>query len=358
MRDIKKIMACLPRQVFILPFLIVLFPATADAAGLLDPAGPVAADQATHFWRVIALTMLAVLPVLVLVPIMLWRYRFRADHSTYQPNWAYSRWLEIAMWGVPVLIIIVLSVFLFRSTERFDPYRQLPGDGDLRVQVVGLDWKWLFLYPDHGIATVGEMAFPTNTSVGMSLTTDTVMQSFIIAQLGGQIYAMPGMSTQLHLLADEAGTFEGENMQYNGMGFTDQKFLARALDHAAFDEWVDRVRTNGILLDDRTYARLAKRSSAAQAQQTLNMSGTPEGILYFVLPEGDFYGRILARYQNPDGVPPEAQPGAPAYDWTRAMLPDEPVQLMHSSDHSSDGMTMKDHGHKHNHEHSYGNGHD
>lgn len=334
-------MVGLPKQLSVLLLLIVLFPANSAASSFLDPAGPVAADQATHFWRVIAITMVAIVPVFVFVPLMLWRYRFHAGGSSYRPDWAYNRWLESAMWGVPILIIIVLSVFLFRSTEQFDPYRPLPGDGDLRVQVVGLNWKWLFIYPDHGIATVGEMAFPTNTSVGLALTTDSTMQSFIIARLGGQIYAMPGMSTQLHLLADETGTFEGENTQYNGIGFTDQRFAAHALEPSDFDAWVDDVRANGMVLDDRVYARLGERSSATQAQQTLNMSGTPEGILHFVLPDPDLYGRIMARYRNPEGVPPEAQPGSPLYDWTKSMLPDEPVQLMHSSG----DMMMRDHGH-------------
>jgi len=325
-----------PRQLSVLILLIVPFSASAAASSFLDPAGPVAADQATHFWRVVAITMAAIVPVFVFVPLMLWRYRFHAAGSAYRPNWSYNRWLEGTMWGVPIVIIIVLSAFLFRSTEQFDPYRPLAGDGDLRVQVVGLNWKWLFLYPDHGIATVGEMAFPTNTSVGMSLTTDSTMQSFIIARLGGQIYAMPGMSTQLHLLADETGTFEGENTQYNGIGFTDQRFVAHALGPSDFDAWIEDVRANGMVLDDRTYARLADRSSAAQAQQTLNMSGTPEGILHFVLPDPDLYGRILARYRNPDGVPPEEQPGSPAYEWTRSTLPDTPVQPMHAAD----GMMM------------------
>lgn len=337
----QKILGRVPGQVSVAAFLVAVFPVAADASSFLDPAGPVAADQAVHFWRVVALTMLAVLPVFVFVPLMLWRYRFQASGSAYKPNWSYNRWLEGLMWGGPILIIIVLSVFLFRSTERFDPYRPLAADSDLRVQVIGLNWKWLFLYPDHGIATVGEMVFPTNTSVGLSLTTDSTMQSFIIARLGGQIYAMPGMSTQLHLLADETGTFEGENTQFNGVGFTDQRFAARALDPSDFDAWVDTVRSQGRVLDDRTYARLADRSSAAEAQRMLDMTGTPEGILHFVLPDPDLYGRVMARYRDPNGVPPESQPGAPAYDWTRATLPDEPVQPMHSSD----GTMMREHRH-------------
>ena len=135
------------------------------------------------------------------------------------------------------------------------------------MQVIGLDWKWLFIYPELGIATVGEMGMPVDYPVSMDLTTDTVMQSFIIPALGGQIYAMPAMGTKLNLLATEPGVMEGENTQYNGDGFTGQKFLAHAMPKEEFDEWVEKVRANGIPLDEKTYKILAQRTTRRRCRK-------------------------------------------------------------------------------------------
>lgn len=232
----------------------------------LDPQGPVAAAQREHFFEVLALLAIVVLPVLVLTPLVAWRYRYgRApDAATpYEADWEFSRGIEIAIWAVPVAIVAVLAVLLWNSVHALDPYRPIvSAQPPLRVQVIGYDWKWLFVYPDLGLATVGEMAFPDDRPVALDITSATVMQSFLIPALGSQIYAMGGMRTQLHLAADGPGTYLGENTAYSGMGFQHQKFTARSLPPAEFDAWVARTRKAARPFDARALAAIEAKGTS------------------------------------------------------------------------------------------------
>lgn len=249
----------------------------------LDPQGPIAAAQRFHFFEVIGLLLIVVLPVLVLVPWFAWRYRLRNRKSRYTPKWGFSIWFECVVWGVPIAIAVALAVLLLRSTAALDPYRALDTDHPaLRVQVIGYDWKWLFVYPDLGIASVGEVAFPAGQPLALELTSASVMQSFWIAPLGSQIYAMGGMVTQLHLQADRPGRFAGENTQYNGQGFHEQKFTAVALPPSDFDGWVARVRQNGVALDAPAYRTLSERSTSSELRAALSVPAeVPAGVVYF-----------------------------------------------------------------------------
>ncbi|AWZ01352.1 cytochrome bo(3) ubiquinol oxidase subunit 2 [Rhodobiaceae bacterium] len=283
-------------------------------ASFMSPQGPVAAAQKAHLIRVTAITMIAVLPVLILVPWFLWRYRYKNTNARYTPDWEFSGPLDVVMWGVPILIIVVLSVQLWSATKALDPYRPIdPAEGDFRVQVIGLDWKWLFIYPDLGIATVGEVAFPVGEPVGFEMTSDTVMQSFAIGALAGQIYVMPGMSTTLHVEADQPGTFEGENMQFSGVGFADQKFQAMAMTPAEFDAWVAQVRADGVALDADSYRALAAPSTKAQAQTALAVPARPGGVIYFNNIPADFLATVRDRYTSGKPVDATQQPGSPTY---------------------------------------------
>tara|TARA_R110002051_G_scaffold32382_2_gene73033 strand:- start:104796 stop:105746 length:951 start_codon:yes stop_codon:yes gene_type:complete len=279
------------------------------------PQGPVAVEQKAHLIRVTLLTMIAVLPVLVLVPLMLWRYRYRNKKAKYSPEWEYSGFLDMLMWGVPIAIVIALSIQLSLSVRRLDPYRPVStSDATLRVQVVGLDWKWLFIYPDLGIATMGEMAFPSEVQVGLTLTSDTVMQSFTVSALAGQIYVMPGMETALYLDANGPGRFQGENMQFNGTGFAQQKFDAVAMSDADFEAWVDQVRSTGVPLNVQTYQTLSVRSTQAEARAALGNSNMPQTALFFAtIPDG-FFAQIVDRYRTGHPVRAHEQPGAPGFD--------------------------------------------
>ncbi len=277
----------------------------------MDPQGPIAAVQKRHLFQATGLILLAVIPVLILVPLIAIRYRRRKGRTAaYRPAWDFSAPLEFLMWGLPVLIVAILSIYLWKATHRLDPYATNFGaEPALRVQVVGLDWKWLFIYPDLGIASVGELGIPTQQQVAMTLTTDTVMQSFMIPALAGQIYAMPGMTTQLHLVADEAGTMQGENTQYNGRGFTKQKFQTLAMSTQDFNTWVENVRTNAIPLDEQTYRTLAMRSDRDEVQAALGTDQMPENALYFNLAGDDLFHTILHRYHGGEPLPLDQQPG-------------------------------------------------
>lgn len=298
----------------ILAAITVLF-ASAQVAGasdsFMDPQGPIAAVQKTHLLRATGLILIAVIPVLLLVPLIALRYRRRkGGTAAYRPDWDFSAKLEFLMWGVPVVIVAILSFYLWKATHRLDPYAAPFGDEPaLRVQVVGLDWKWLFIYPDLGIASVGELGIPVKQQVAMTLTTDTVMQSFMIPALAGQIYAMPGMTTQLHVVADQPETMQGENTQYNGRGFTKQKFQTVAMQPDEFDAWVEKVRGNGILLDPTTYQTLAMRTDRDEVQAALGTTQMPENALYFKLDDGDLFHTILHRYHSGKALPLDQQPG-------------------------------------------------
>ncbi|GAA4217620.1 cytochrome ubiquinol oxidase subunit II [Sagittula marina] len=281
----------------------------------LMPGGPIAAAQRLELLKILGWTMIAILPVFLLVPILLWHFRYRNSAARYTPDWDRSSVLEVLMWGVPLVIVAVLSVQLFRTTHALDPYKPIASDNPpLRVEVVGLDWKWLFIYPELGIATVNELAFPEQTSVALDLTSDTVMQSFLVSALAGQIYIMPGMRTKLHFLADAPGRFEGENTQFNGTGFAQQKFRAVAMERADFDAWVAQVKSDGVPLTAERYAVLADASTGAEAQKRMAAEGLPEGVIHFSSVEGDLFDTVLHRYMHGTPVPPSAQPGAQEYD--------------------------------------------
>lgn len=281
----------------------------------MDPQGPIAAIQRTHLLRATVLILLAVVPVLVLVPLIALRYRRRkGGEAAYKPKWDFSAGLEFVMWGVPVFIVAILSFYLWKATYRLDPYTAAFGETPaLNVQVVGLDWKWLFIYPDLGIASVGELGIPVKQQVAMTLTTDTVMQSFMIPALAGQIYAMPGMTTQLHLVADAPETMQGENTQYNGRGFTKQKFRTLAMQPSDFNAWVKTVRANGIPLDAATYETLAMRTDRDEVQAALGTAQMPDNALYFTLEGGDLFHSILHRYHGGQPLPVDQQPGTAVF---------------------------------------------
>ncbi|MFZ0256408.1 MAG: cytochrome ubiquinol oxidase subunit II [Gammaproteobacteria bacterium] len=280
------------------PPLLLLAGCTSEHSSFLDPQGPVAAAQRWHLFEVVALVMIVVLPVLVLTPLIAWRYRRRNERSRYTPKWDFSWPLEVAIWGIPIAIVAVLAVLLWRSTHALDPYAPLRADTPpLRVQVVGLDWKWLFIYPEERIASVGELAFPADRPLALELTSDSVMQSFFIPALGSQIYAMAGMVTKLHLEADGPGRFEGENTQFNGMGFQKQKFAAVAMPPGDFKAWVKTVRANGIALDQAIYRKLARKSTPGKAYEELGTAAMPQDILYFNKVPSALFTTIVDKYR-------------------------------------------------------------
>ena len=295
--------------------LAVLAGCTGDAGiSFLDPQGPVAAAQKAHLLKVTAISLIVVLPVLLLVPLIAWRYRRGNESAKYKPDWAFFRPLEIAMWGIPAIIVVVLGLQLWRNTVALNPYTPLPSSTPaLRVEVVGLDWKWLFIYPDLGVATLDELAFPQDRPLSLRLTSDTVMQSFMIPALGGQIYVMPGMQTQLNLRADKPGRFGGLNTQFNGSGFQDQRFSAVAMAPTDFDAWVEQVRRAGVPLNAASYAVLGRPSTPAIAARALGTPAMPPEVLYFKSVTPDLFAAVMHKYMSGKPVMSTQQPGAPGY---------------------------------------------
>lgn len=249
----------------------------------LDPQGPVAAAQRHHFFEVlIVLLVFVAIPVFVLTAGFLWRYRFGAKTSRYAPNWDYSAFLEIASWAGPVVIVVALAIMVWRDTHALDPYEPLASDQPaLRVQVIGYDWKWLFIYPDQGIASIGVLALPVGRPMAMQLTSATVMQSLHIPALGSQIYAMGGMVTQLHLQADRPGQSLGENNMYNGDGFHQQRFTAVAMTPERFNAWAAAICANGMALNEQSLRAISRRSTRAELMAALSQPTSPDGHVYF-----------------------------------------------------------------------------
>ena len=237
---------------------------------VLNPSGDIAAQQGNLVVISTALMLLIIVPVIALTILFAWRYRKNNIEARYEPDWDHSTKLELVIWGAPLLIIIALGLLTWISTHTLDPYRPLaridaerplPADHKpLIVEVVALDWKWLFIYPEQGIATVNELATPVDVPVRFKITASTVMNSFYIPALAGQIYAMPGMETKLNAVLNEAGTYEGFSANYSGAGFSDMRFKYLGMKQADFDRWVQEVKTKGGALDRSGYLQLEKPS--------------------------------------------------------------------------------------------------
>ncbi|MER2471882.1 cytochrome o ubiquinol oxidase subunit II [Photorhabdus laumondii] len=230
---------------------------------LMNPKGAIGAEQKTLILTAIGLMLIIVIPVIIMAFTFALRYREANRSATYRPNWAHSNKIELVVWTVPIIIIIILATITWKTTHELDPYKPLVSDEKpVTIEVISLDWKWLFVYPEQGIATVNEIAFPTGVPINFKITSDSVMNSFFIPQLGGQIYAMAGMQTKLHLIADEPGTYKGLSSSYSGHGFSGMKFTATATaDREGFEQWVQKVKASPKTLDTmQAFNELAKQS--------------------------------------------------------------------------------------------------
>ena len=256
---------------------------------VLDPAGDIARQQGNLIVVSTVLMLLIIIPVVALTIFFAWKYRAANEEAEYQPDWDHSTQLELVIWAAPLLIIICLGAITWVATHLLDPWRALQppvAEGQtlqatqahraaapltstiaevkpLEVQVVALDWKWLFIYPEQGIATVNEFAAPIHRPIRFRISSSTVMNSFYIPALAGQIYAMPGMETRLHAAFDQPGNFTGLSANYSGAGFSGMRFAARSLSQEDFDSWVNTVRGDSRTLDRTTYLALAKPSENA-----------------------------------------------------------------------------------------------
>ena len=243
---------------------------------VLNPSGDVAVQQRDLLVRSTMLMLLIIIPVMALTVLFAWRYRAANRKARYEPDWHHSTRLELVIWAAPLLIIICLGALTWLGTHLLDPYRPLdrigpgqpvaPETEALEVEVVALDWKWLFIYPAYGIATVNELAVPVNRPVAMRITASSVMNSLYIPHLAGQVYAMPGMETKLHGVLNQAGVSQGFSANYSGAGFSGMKFTFRGLSDAEFTKWLDAARAGEGELTREDYLKLALPSQNEPAR--------------------------------------------------------------------------------------------
>ena len=257
---------------------------------VMSPSGDIASQQRDLIVVSTVLMLLIIVPVICLSLYFAWHYRASNEKATYDPEWHHSTRLEVVIWSAPLAIIIALGAITWISTHKLDPYRPLDrldaertvpeGVKPLTVEVVALDWKWLFFYPELGIATVNELAAPVDVPITFKITASSVMNSFYIPALAGQVYAMPGMETKLHAVINNEGEFKGFSANYSGSGFSHMTFKFHGLNQQGFDEWVGRVKSQGTALNRDAYLKLEKPS---EAEPVRYYASTEQGLYRAVL---------------------------------------------------------------------------
>jgi cytochrome o ubiquinol oxidase subunit II len=264
---------------------------------VLNAPGDVAAQQGDLIVVATLLMLLIIVPVIALTLIFAWRYRANNTKAIYTPDWDHSTQLELAIWAAPLLIIIALGAITWVSTHKLDPYRPIDriaagrpvpaGTKPLVIEVVALDWKWLFLYPEQGIATVNEVAVPVDRPIQFKITGVTVMNSFYVPALAGQIYAMPGMETKLHAVMNTPGDYVGFSANYSGAGFSEMRFRLKGMSDADFERWLAKVRRSGNALARADYLQLEKPSAS-------------EPVRHYAQVDAGLYDAILNRCVDPN----------------------------------------------------------
>lgn len=228
---------------------------------LFDPKGPIGEQAKDLIIISVLLMLIIIIPVIFMTFYIPYKYRSTNKEAEYKPKWEHSTKIELVVWIVPCLIVAALAVVTYVTSHTLDPRKPLGNEEEtLTIQVVAMDWKWLFIYPEQQIATVNEIAIPVDTPVEFLITSDTVMNSFFIPRLGSQIYAMAGMENRLNLIASEEGVYRGMSANYSGFGFSGMKFKTHAVDNNGFDTWVAKVRASGQVLSKTRYEALTAKT--------------------------------------------------------------------------------------------------
>ncbi len=270
-------------------WVIALLSLSGCEAALMNPKGWIGQEQRSLILIAIGLMLIVVVPVIVMTVVFAWKYRSSNKAAPYLPDWAHSHRIEWVVWLVPCLIILILGTITWRTTHSLDPRQPLASSQPpLTIEVVAMDWKWLFIYPEQGIAAVNELAMPTGVPVEFKITSETVMNSFFIPQLGSQLYAMAGMENRLHLIADEPGRYHGISANYSGHGFSGMNFIALAVSAAEFEAWIAKAKGASAALEWNDYKQLAK--------PTQN-----HPVTYFSSVKPGLYHDIIAQYMGPGG---------------------------------------------------------
>lgn len=254
---------------------------------ILNPAGEVADKQRGLIITATLLMLVVVIPVFFMTFFFAWKYRESNTKAKYTPDWDHHRIVEISWWAIPGVIILILGVLIWRSSHQLDPFKPLSSTRDpVTIQVVALQWKWLFIYPDQNIATVNYLQIPEDTPINFEITADAPMNSFWIPRLGGQVYAMAGMKTKLHLMANQPGSFNGSSANLSGEGFSRMTFVAKATSAADFEDWVRSVKTSPEKLSQNAYDMLAE---PGESDGTPTYSSTEPGL----------HSKVVMKYMAP-----------------------------------------------------------
>lgn len=233
------------------------------------------------------LMLIVVIPVYILTLVFAWKYREGSSNARHEPDWEHNYIAEYCWWGVPLVIVIILAIMTWKSSHELNPFRPIESDKKtLKIQVVALQWKWLFIYPEQGIASLNFVQFPEKTPINFEITSDAPMNSFWIPQLGGQIYAMPAMRSQLYLIANEAGSYRGLSTNISGTGFAGMTFTAKATSDADFANWVAQVKQSGKPLKFADYEKLVEPSSYVP-------------VSYYQLGDRNLFDLIMQKYEPP-----------------------------------------------------------
>lgn len=257
---------------------------------LLDPKGQIGAQQKSLLLTSTGLMLIVVIPVIVMTLLFAWRYRHSNTLAKYLPDWAHSSRIEAVVWAVPCVIILILGVMTWQTSHSLDPHKPIESDvAPLEIQAVALDWKWLFIYPEQGVAAVNEVALPVGVPVHFRVTSGSVMNALFIPHLGSQIYAMTGMDNDLYLIADEAGVYEGKSTNYSGAGFSDMVFDAHATSQEEFEAWLESLRHGGGVLDAEIFEELSEPTRAHPVE-------------YFAAVRDGLYDYVLSRYQGGEAM--------------------------------------------------------
>jgi cytochrome o ubiquinol oxidase subunit II len=302
MPDMKKTVKLVLLAVIVLGIIaaVVLFFTNTNVA-VLNPKGEIAEKQRDILIFSLLLISIVVVPVFALLGIFAWRYRDSNKHASYRPDWDNNKFLEIIWWGIPFVIILILAVVTWRTSHELDPYKSLASSTKpVKVQVVALQWKWLFIYPDQKVASVNMLHIPEDTPIEFTITADAPMNAFWIPSLGTQVYAMSGMSSKLSLSANEPGDYKGSSSNISGEHFADMAFTARAYTKADFAKWVKASEGSIKVLDQTVYDELAKPDVIKESVE-------------YKLGKPDLYESIVMKYMMPpsdykDEEKPETTP--------------------------------------------------
>lgn len=254
--------------------------------GILQPEGFIANEQYKILIFACVLSALVIIPVFTMIYVISKKYNAKNKNAEYKPDWEHNTKAEIIWWGIPIILIAILSVVIWRTSHSLDPYKELDSNKKpVTVQVVALQWKWLFIYPEYNVASVNYLHIPEKTPINLQISADAPMSSFWIPKLGGQVYAMNGMTTKLHLEADNIGTYQGVNTNINGEGYAHMNFVTESSSEADFSAWLASSKQSGSVLNLQSYETLAKPS-------------IQESPIIYKLDDAELFNSVIMKYME------------------------------------------------------------